>query len=224
MSDSAFQKVCKDCGVQKPLSEFPRNRSRRDGYGGYCKGCYSKRYRIHREKKAREAGRTIRETRVTAPGTKYCPRCDQTLPIESFGKNRSTRDGLTGYCKACHNTAGRQSKERNGGAREYHLRRRYGIGQADVDAMLVAQGGLCAACRQDTPDHVDHDHRTGRVRGMLCFLCNQALGNVRDDVNRLQGLIDYLHRARFAALGVTPQEFDQPCCVIEIDSRRFHAA
>ena len=87
--------------------------------------------------------------------------------------------------------------------------------------MLGAQGGRCAACGQDEPKHVDHDHETGRVRGMLCFLCNQALGNVRDDVTRLQALIDYLVRARLAA---TMHVVEHTCCVIELDSRRLHAA
>ena len=90
--------------------------------------------------------------------------------------------------------------------------------------MLATQGGLCAACKTDRPQHVDHDHKTGRVRGMLCFLCNQALGNVRDDIKRLHGLIDYLHRNRFAALGATVTEVEHTCCVIELDNRRLHAA
>ena len=90
--------------------------------------------------------------------------------------------------------------------------------------MLEAQGGVCAACKTDEPKHVDHDHKTGRVRGMLCYLCNQALGNVRDDVSRLRGLIDYLYRDRVAALDLNITEVEQPCCVIEIDFRRLHAA
>jgi hypothetical protein len=140
----------------------------------------------------------------------------------AFGRNRANADGLTAYCKPCHNRVGKETKERlYGGTREYHLRRRYGIGQAEVDAMLAEQGGLCAACRTDAAVHVDHDHRTGQVRGMLCFLCNQALGNVRDDVERLERLITYLHRTRIAA---TMNEVEHTCCVIELDSRRFHAA
>jgi len=59
---------------------------------------------------------------------------------------------------------------------------------------------------------------------MLCSLCNQALGNVRDDVTRLQRLIDYLHRCRFAGLGLTIEEFEHSGCVIELDNRRLHAA
>ncbi len=46
--------------------------------------------------------------------------------------------------------------------------------------MAFEQGGLCAICREAPGVHIDHDHATERVRGLLCFNCNQALGNFRD--------------------------------------------
>ena len=221
MSDS---KTCPDCGVAKPLSDFPRNASRPDGHGLYCKTCYSVRYRQHRERKALGSGKTIREKRMDPPGFKHCPRCKVVQPTDAFGNNRASGDGRTSYCKPCHNEIGKRNRARAGGAREYHLRRRYGIGQADVDAMVAAQGGLCAACRQDEPAHVDHDHVTGEVRGMLCFLCNQALGNVRDDIGRLRGLARYLHRSRGTAPLLTLEEYDLGHHAIDLDGIRFHAA
>jgi len=59
--------------------------------------------------------------------------------------------------------------------------------------MIEAQGGTCATCAAK-PEHVDHDHATGNVRGVLCFNCNQALGNVRDDEMTLHRLARYLRR------------------------------
>lgn len=64
--------------------------------------------------------------------------------------------------------------------RRAHLKRLYGITPEDFDAMLAAQGGCCAICGTDTPRgrgrfHVDHCHTTGRVRGLLCTLCNTSL-------------------------------------------------
>lgn len=70
--------------------------------------------------------------------------------------------------------------------------RRYGLGADDVDAMVAAQDGLCAICRKRPPGHVDHDHKTGRVRGVLCSECNQELGNFRDDTAALRAAINYL--------------------------------
>ena len=136
---------------------------------------------------------------------KYCARCETTQPLENFGRNRSARDGLTTYCRPCHNEAGKEALARAGGSREYHLRRRYGITGADVDAMVEAQGGTCAVC-DGKPEHVDHDHATGEVRGVLCFNCNQALGNARDDITVLKGLAAYLRSHRLKTVGITMEE------------------
>jgi hypothetical protein len=145
--------------------------------------------------------------------------------LSDFPRNKSGHKGYGGYCKPCHNIKGRETYMRlYGSTREYHLRRRYGIGQAEVDAMIEAQGGLCAACKTDKPKHVDHDHKTGRVRGVLCFLCNQALGNVRDEIPRLCGLIDYLYRDRVAALGLTITEVEHTSTIVEVNFRWPHAA
>jgi len=91
--------------------------------------------------------------------------------------------------------------------------------------MIERQGGVCAACRIDKPIHVDHDHVTGKVRGVLCFLCNQALGNVRDSTDRLRLLILYLEQAD-NELRRSVAELYPPCeChVIELDYVRFHLA
>jgi hypothetical protein len=139
------------------------------------------------------------------------------LLIERFGRNRASRDGLTSYCKPCHTAKGKQTYTRlYGGTREYHLRRRYGIGQADVDRMLLEQDNKCTGCHKPHPEHVDHDHATGLVRGMLCFNCNQALGNVRDNIVVLERLSDYLTQHRFRALGVSMTESRLEGCLIEV--------
>jgi hypothetical protein len=52
---------------------------------------------------------------------------------------------------------------------------------ADLDAMLLAQHGVCAICQTAPAIHVDHDHQTDKVRGLLCFRCNAALGQLGDD-------------------------------------------
>jgi hypothetical protein len=78
----------------------------------------------------------------------------------------------------------------------------HGLTVADYIAMLEAQNYSCAACRSQsvgdkraTDDfswHIDHDHTSGTVRGLLCLTCNIALGFVNDDRHRLQCLISYL--------------------------------
>ena len=76
--------------------------------------------------------------------TKYCPDCRQDLPVSQFQKDPRRKDGLGFYCKPCHNRIARENKEKNGGARNYHLRRRYGITAEHFDAMFAEQGGLRA--------------------------------------------------------------------------------
>lgn len=85
--------------------------------------------------------------------------------------------------------------------------KRYGLTMEDYENLWKSQQGKCAnpACgasfplhdptpkrRNDRILHVDHNHTTGEVRGLLCLRCNTALGQVDDDPARLQGLIDYL--------------------------------
>ena len=73
---------------------------------------------------------------------------------------------------------------------------KYGL--KDYDALLAAQGGGCAVCGSVLPQkgrkrpHVDHDHETGEVRGILCHNCNRALGAVGDSVERLDQLKRYI--------------------------------
>ena len=58
--------------------------------------------------------------------------------------------------------------------------------------MIEVQGGLCLICREKPAKHVDHDHATGKVRGILCFSCNRGLGKFEDDPSLLERAITYL--------------------------------
>lgn len=99
---------------------------------------------------------------------------------------------ISSYCHPCHNLNGKESRERKGGSRDYHLVARYGITSADVDQMVADQGGRCAICQRPDPTHLDHDHDNGRVRGVLCVSCNNGLGLFRDDPKRLRMAARYL--------------------------------
>lgn len=142
-----------------------------------------------------ERGREVasRPRRDIPDGHKYWPSCETVLSTDAFGRNRSNRDGLTAYARSCHNRINRETKVRlYGGARHYHLKHRYGIGAVEVDSMVKQQGGVCAVCREGAPEHVDHDHATGKVRGIWCFNCNGGLGQFRDRIDILERAIDYL--------------------------------
>jgi hypothetical protein len=80
--------------------------------------------------------------------------------------------------------------------RNIALKTKYGITLLEKDAMLRAQGSVCAICKTDTPTkkgwHVDHCHTTQKVRGVLCHHCNSLLGNARDNPFTLANAITYL--------------------------------
>jgi hypothetical protein len=90
---------------------------------------------------------------------------------------------------------------------------KYGITFEQLEAMHRAQGGKCAnpGCRSPIDllgreRAIDHCHKTGRIRGMLCRNCNQALGLVYDEIKRLEGLASYLRRTDdYRAIEPLPQ-------------------
>jgi hypothetical protein len=122
------------------------------------------------------------------------------MPVTEFPRNKNSNDGFHCYCKDCNNARTRESRERlHGGSRHYHLKHRYGIGVDEFDALVSEQGGVCAICRAPDPEHVDHSHATGDVRGILCFNCNGGLGQFKDSTDALRNAAHYLE-ARDPAL------------------------
>lgn len=121
------------------------------------------------------------------PGEVKCGVCKEWVPEKTY-------DGRVGACKKC--------------ARARWLKRTYGITPQHYDDMLVHQCGRCAVCRCEathvrntgtgnkrrTVLCVDHDHATGRVRGLLCSKCNQALGHLDDQVDWILKLHEYVSR------------------------------
>ena len=81
--------------------------------------------------------------------------------------------------------------------RQAQLRRDYGLGSDDYRNFLVGQAGRCLVClRVPKRDlDVDHAHRTGRVRGLICGLCNRGIGNLGDDPRRLRAAAAYVERS-----------------------------
>ncbi|MCW2776528.1 MAG: Recombination endonuclease [Frankiales bacterium] len=188
-----MKKTCRDCGEQKSVEEFSPSTKNRDGRVSYCRDCFRVRSRTYRDKAAGGPQARRSAVRASSPAVKWCPSCQRERPRDEFGKNRSSGDGLTSYCSPCHNAITRGNVLRNhGSTRDFHLRRRYGLDSADVARMVADQGRTCALCRARSPQHVDHDHLTGLVRGILCSTCNQGLGNFADDAARLRLAADYV--------------------------------
>jgi uncharacterized protein with PIN domain len=90
--------------------------------------------------------------------------------------------------------------------RKQHLEHCYGISVADFEQRLLRQNGKCAICKEDITEtkngrlkaHIDHDHETGVVRGLLCLSCNTGLGQFKDSPINLRAAAQYLTNAKLA--------------------------
>lgn len=122
----------------------------------------------HRARVARE---------LLPPGTLWCSACQSVVPTFYASGTR---------CKADARAARRAA----------HVQKTYGLSSADEKALLRLQGGRCAICRQHQRKKalaVDHDHKTGVVRGLLCTSCNHdLLGAAHDDVLILRSAVAYM--------------------------------
>jgi hypothetical protein len=133
---------------------------------------------------------------------KHCSKCHQLKKAEEFSPSKWTADFLVSQCHACHTkseTDRRKTPEGKRSALSSYLKSRYGITLNDFETILAQQGGRCAICKQTdiktkgrTRFDVDHDHKTKKVRGILCTNCNRVLGLVHEDVVVLGNLIAYL--------------------------------
>lgn len=134
--------------------------------------------------------------------------CKRTLPEEMFYlRAEGCRRGLcldchSAYMKRYHqNQAPLDRQQRRARQRDNWYRTAYGISAADYDRMVADRRGLCDSCgnpptgkRGAAVLHVDHDHATNVIRGLLCGPCNQALGLLKDDPNAIYQLLLYARK------------------------------
>lgn len=113
-----------------------------------------------------------------------------TCPVHGEGsalrvRRRQGQRALSYSCRRCDSMGGDRAAQ--------NRRWKYRLSDADYTEMVARQAGACAICATEmTPPHIDHDHQTGAVRGLLCAACNLALGFMEDDPGRLARAIQYL--------------------------------
>lgn len=128
---------------------------------------------------------------------KRCSRCRHWKSASHFNRNRSGLYGRHNMCRPCHVANNR--KYRRSYRYGEHFQRLYGITEVDYQAISARQGGLCAICGRPDSERrlcVDHDHETGRVRGLLCKHCNMAIGQMGDSSESLRRAAEYLEGCR----------------------------
>lgn len=132
---------------------------------------------------------------------KTCRKCRQEKFREEFYSYKRSSDGLQSYCKGCSRESLKGYKATPESRREYALKSQYGITTARYHQMLSDCGCRCQICRTVVVDKslsgngavVDHHHETGEVRGILCRLCNMAIGLLKDDPALIMKAAEYLN-------------------------------
>lgn len=160
-------KKCIKCGEAKPLVGFHKSISHTSGLKNICRKCsaqYGKQYRQGHKER---------------------------LVIYRAEYRKRNREKMVEYQKA-------HKKDK----REYYFQRNHGLGLKDVLEMFDGQGGRCSICkkqmnmvgRNGDRAHVDHNHITGKNRGLICDNCNRGLGFFHDNIQSLKFAINYLKK------------------------------
>jgi hypothetical protein len=164
-----MKKKCPNCKLEKDLSEFSKDNHKKSGRCSWCKECIKiKKLKNH------ETEKIYRD--------KYYQDNKGRLLLWQKERNLAKPE-----------TTKRES------ARNSMLKYYYGITQEDYNRMFEEQNGCCAICGKHQSDEnkalsVDHDHTTGKIRGLLCPRCNHGLGLFLDSSELLKLAANYIER------------------------------
>ena len=140
---------------------------------------------------------------------KICTGCGVNKPLDAYHVSNKTSDGHAFKCKICmaaywQSPAGKASKKRYSASvhgrqntRKHHLKTRFDITLQEYQDLWDAQAGVCAICglpetRNNYNLFVDHDHVTGKIRGLLCNSCNAGIGFFKDNPSLMDSAKEYL--------------------------------
>lgn len=167
------------CGRQTPLAPFTYKKR------GWVKGQPTRFVRGHSS--------VSHGFPMAKEGHKWCCGCRHEKPKTEFHTGRYQPDKLASRCKSCASAGAAKIEPHK--TREYRLKNKYGISSHEYNRLLNLQGNACAICRKPSlvkPLCVDHDHTTGKVRGLLCKPCNFLIGFSKENVQVMENAITYL--------------------------------
>lgn len=169
---------CYSCSTEKVETDFHKNKRNKSGRQSRCKDCdkkwHSDRYKRDKEKILKQSAiwRSLNKDKAEAKGKEW----KSKNPEKAKRYQRTT-----------------------------NLRRSYGLEIQEYEEMLSAQNGKCAICgKHETFIHhktkevstlaIDHCHKTGKIRALLCRSCNMALGHFGDSISLMKTAIAYLEK------------------------------
>jgi DNA-directed RNA polymerase subunit RPC12/RpoP len=132
---------------------------------------------------------------------KLCTKCGEVKSIDDYYNNSTRVDGKAVHCKACWEKEYREKSPEK--RKRSQLLVKYGVTWEDYLDVLDLQGYKCAICKRElnvmgdrkeknNSAHVDHNHSTGKPRGILCAECNSGLGYFKESIDILNSAITYL--------------------------------
>lgn len=157
--------------------------------------------------KVLEAVKKLQYVPNELPTMKMCTVCKTAKPFEDFydgykaKKQRysTNKKYLHSRCKDCDHARVREYHYKNKETLKKkmlasHRRRKYGLNEKEYNNMLLSQNNICAICNKPSNKtlHIDHNHTTGAIRGLLCSNCNTGIGMFKEDTAVLTKAIEYL--------------------------------
>lgn len=116
---------------------------------------------------------------------KTCSCCKIEKSITEFYNDKKAKDGLTSQCKTCRIPYSRGHRKK-----QYNLATRYGMSLKEYNDLCIKQNKKCVICDDECSDLVvDHNHITGKVRGLLCKKCNLFLGVINDNPEKVRNIV-----------------------------------
>ena len=131
---------------------------------------------------------------------KVCFGCKEEKDFSLFPNCKKSKSGIRPRCKACYSSVNKKNRKIRGWTeqdKDVRLQRTFGLKPGQYVEMLEEQDYKCAVCGTTEQENkkrlaVDHCHKTGKIRKLLCHKCNCALGMVDDNKDTLSSLISYL--------------------------------
>jgi len=128
--------------------------------------------------------------------TKLCSKCKKNKTLSEFYKDKQKKDGYCSICKKCQYLYYKKTyKKRYECARSCELKRKYNLTLKEYNIMFEEQKGLCAICKEPSIGRmlsVDHNHKTGQIRKLLCIRCNTLVGHFESRYDLVSKILKYL--------------------------------